>query len=68
VLADQYPEHKNKFFELSNYCGLARILQGVHYPSDNDASKIAIDKLYKLTKGLEDERTKKNPIDITGKA
>ncbi len=65
VLADQYPEHKNKFFELSNYCGLARILQGVHYPSDNDASKIVIDKLYKLTKGLEDERARKNPIDIT---
>ena len=67
VLTDMYPEHKDKFFELSNYCGLARILQGVHYPSDNDASKIAIDKLYKLTKGLEDERAKKNPINITRK-
>jgi len=56
ILADQYPVHKEVFFKLSDYCALARILQGVHYPSDNKASKVATKKLYDIMKGLDDER------------
>ena len=50
IASEELPEYKNKFFELSRYCGLARILQGVHYPSDNEASRIAVKKLYPLIK------------------
>lgn len=50
MLADDYPEYREEFFELSKYCGLARILQGVHYPSDNKASIVAVEKLYPLIK------------------
>ena len=59
ILTDQYPVHKEVFFRLSDYCGLARILQGVHYPSDNKASKVATKKLYDIMKGLDDERRSK---------
>lgn len=48
ILTDQYPEFKKEFFKLSNYCGLGRILQGVHYPSDNKASSEVVKKLYPL--------------------
>lgn len=68
VLADVYPEYKEKFFELSNYCGLARILQGVHYPSDNEAAKIAVSKLYEKLKGKMNEKDQKYPFDTTRKA
>lgn len=69
ILADQYPEHKEVFFKLSDYCGLARILQGVHYPSDNKASKIAINKLYGIIKELEDDKKSKElSIDTPRKA
>lgn len=56
MLADEYPEYKEEFFELSKYCGLARILQGVHYPSDNKASIIAVEKLYPLIKDKYERR------------
>lgn len=59
VLSDKYPEFKDKFFELSNYCGYARILQGVHYASDNKASKIVVEKLYNLIKGISDDKEDK---------
>jgi len=56
MLADEYPEYREEFFELSKYCGLARILQGVHYPSDNRASVIAVEKLYPLIKEKYEQR------------
>ena len=56
ILSDMYPEHKKSFFRLSNYCGLARILQGVHYESDNKASAIAVAKLYPLIKEYYNEQ------------
>ena len=59
VLSDMYPEHKKTFFRLSKYCGLARILQGVHYESDNKASEIAIQRLYPLIKEYYNERDSK---------
>lgn len=64
VLTDKYPEYKDDFFTLSDYCGLARILQGVHYPSDNKASKTATNKLYKLMKGIENEKSENFPFNI----
>jgi len=64
ILSDKYPELRDEFFKLSDYCGLARILQGVHYPSDNKASKIAVNKLYPLMKDRENEKSKNFPLDI----
>jgi hypothetical protein len=37
-LIDQYPEHKSKIDAITERTGLARVLQGIHYPSDNKAS------------------------------
>lgn len=70
IASDEYPEYRKDFFRLSEYCGLARILQGVHFPSDNEASKIAINKLYPLLKELESDISEKNQnfsIDIEPK-
>ena len=39
VLCSVYPEHKSSFHEASALVGTARLLQGVHYPSDNEAGK-----------------------------
>ena len=46
MLATLYPEHTSEFYELINLAGTARILQGVHYPSDNDASMVIASVLY----------------------
>jgi len=67
ILSDLYPELREEFFQLSDYCGLARILQGVHYPSDNKASKIAVNKLYPLMKERYDEQSQNFPFDIKSK-
>jgi len=40
VLSSVYPEHKAKFYEIGAMVGRARVLQGVHYQSDNDAAMI----------------------------
>jgi len=40
VLSSIYPEHKTKLYEIGAMVGRGRILQGVHYQSDNDASMI----------------------------
>jgi hypothetical protein len=53
ILSDKYPTWRKEFFQLSEYCSLARILQGVHYPSDTKASKLATKQLYPLMKGIE---------------
>ena len=37
-LIDQHPEHKSKIESITKRTGLGRVLQGVHYPSDNKAS------------------------------
>lgn len=64
IASDIYPEYRKDFFQLSEYCGLARILQGVHYPSDNVAGRIATSKLYPLMKRIEDDKkNKKLSID-----
>lgn len=64
ILSDMYPEHKKNFFELAKYCGLARILQGVHYPSDNQAAMKATKILYQAIKRrFENEESKNFPLD-----
>lgn len=67
ILSDIYPEFRSEFFRLSDYCGLARILQGVHYPSDNKAARIAVNKLYPLMKERQDEQSQNIPFDIQSK-
>ncbi len=61
LLADMYPELSSDFFKKIGEAGLARCLQGVHYPSDNEASMVisgAIwqDIRYKLFPDLEPYR------------
>ena len=38
VLSEKYPEYAKDFKAFSDQTGEARVLQGVHYPSDNDAA------------------------------
>ena len=40
VLSSLYPEHKDEWYRLADLVGTARVMQGVHYPSDNEASVI----------------------------
>jgi len=67
IASDEYPEYKEVFFKLSDYCGVARVLQGVHYPSDNEASKIAISKIYPKIKEKENENKKSQVIPPNGR-
>lgn len=53
ILSDLYPEFENKFFQLADLCGMARIIQGVHFPSDNRASFLATQILYEHIKRIE---------------
>jgi hypothetical protein len=38
LLSDMYPEYSSFFFNQVGVAGYARTLQGVHYPSDNEAA------------------------------
>ena len=38
VLSSLYPEHKSKFYEFAGLVARARVLQGVHYTRDGEAS------------------------------
>jgi len=42
LLAAKYPEHSGEFFDKVGLVGNARCMQGVHYPSDNEASMIIV--------------------------
>lgn len=46
ILAEHYPEHSSEIFGLINVAAEARVLQGVHYPSDNDASMVITGALW----------------------
>jgi hypothetical protein len=50
VLSDIYPEHTRVFERMEDLSGLARILQGVHFKGDNDASKALGRELWKTMK------------------
>ena len=61
LLSDMYPNLSSDFFRRIGEAGLARCLQGVHYPSDNEAAMVisgAIwqDIRYKLFPDLEPYR------------
>jgi hypothetical protein len=40
ILSDLYPERSSEFFGKIGDAGFARCLQGVHYPSDNEAAMV----------------------------
>lgn len=40
LFADIHPRYSSEFFKMIGLAGLARCLQGVHYPSDNEASMV----------------------------
>ena len=40
MLSDLYPEHSAQFYKIASMVGHARVIQGVHYPSDNDAAAV----------------------------
>ncbi len=40
IMAEEYPKYTSEFYELVSRAGLARCLQGVHYPTDNDVSMV----------------------------
>lgn len=46
LLAEYYPEHSTEIFNKIDLAGKARVLQGVHYPSDNDASMVITGALW----------------------
>jgi len=50
ILSDLYPEHAEEFHEVSVKVADARVLQGVHYPSDNDAGMIIAAAVWNATK------------------
>lgn len=54
ILSSIYPEKKTIFEDLVKKTALSRVLQGVHYPSDNEASIKIIKTIYpKLSKYYE---------------
>ena len=46
VLSEFYPEHSSNLYELANKVGKARELQGVHYPSDNNAAMVIVGAIW----------------------
>jgi len=46
ILSYYHPQYKKLFDNAVNKTILGRELQGVHYPSDNKASLILVDKLF----------------------
>ena len=42
-----YPQFADSFDNIAKRTGIARVKQGVHYPSDNEASFIFADYVYK---------------------
>ena len=46
ILAAKYPQFAEHFFDKIQAAGMARMLMGVHYPSDNEASMIITGALW----------------------
>ena len=46
MLSTMYPDYTSDFYRIANLAGEARMLQGVHYPSDNDASMVLASAIY----------------------
>ena len=47
ILSDIFPELSDSFNIIAKKTGIARVKQGVHYPSDNNASFVFSDYVYK---------------------
>lgn len=46
ILSDKYPQFTKEFNKITDVCGKGRELQGVHYPSDNEAAKKIVKVIY----------------------
>ena len=55
VLSSLYPEHKTQWYKFAGLTGKARVMQGVHYPSDNEASMILARVLWENIKSNNDK-------------
>jgi len=51
LLDSLYPEFSDQFFQQIGMAGYARILQGVHYPSDNRASMVISGAIWEDIRG-----------------
>jgi len=66
MLSKKFPQYKKEFFDLAEMAGTARILQGVHYPSDNVAGFALAKVIFKtIERKVSDvsKRTKTYPTD-----
>jgi hypothetical protein len=52
ILSEMYPKLSEEFSNITAKVDKARIMQGVHFKSDNDASIILVDALYQKIKSL----------------
>lgn len=50
ILSDLYPDYASNFWNMVDICANCRILQGVHFDSDNQASIHLVKKVYKQLK------------------
>lgn len=66
MLSKKFPQYKKEFFSLAEQAGTARILQGVHYPSDNVAgfklAKVIFEEIERRVNDVSEE-SKKFPSD-----
>ena len=46
ILSEKYPKYKKDFEKIVSLCAEARILQGVHFASDNEAAIKIVNKIY----------------------
>jgi hypothetical protein len=60
ILSDKYPQYTDEFWEIVNICGLARSMQGVHYPGDNEASIKMIKRVYKPLRDFNSQFSQKH--------
>jgi hypothetical protein len=64
MLSKKFPYYKKEFFSLAEQAGTARILQGVHYPSDNVAgfklAKVIFEQIDRRVNNVS-EKSKKFP-------
>ena len=68
MLSKKFPEYKKQFFDLAKQSGTARILQGVHFPSDNVAGMALAKFIFKeIERKVQNvsKRTKTYPSDYT---
>ena len=56
VLSSLYPEHKTQWYEFADLVGKARVMQGVHYHSDNEVSMILARVLWENIKENIDDK------------